>query len=101
MKTKPAFNPEKRKATLEARSQEFSAQTVTVDANWRIVRADPKNWEVQFKGDFHGYFGNLPSALCALPAKMLTAEARGDVKELVAIHKSIIDRINQVLLKVS
>lgn len=99
MKTKPAFNAEKRKATLEARSQEFSTQTVTVDANWRIVRADPKNWEVQFKGDFWGYFGNLPSALCALPAKMLTAEARGDVKELVTIHMNIIERIQKTLLK--
>ena len=99
MKTKPAFNPEKRKATLEARSQEFSAQAITVDANWRIIRADPKNWEVQFKGDFHGYFGNLPSALCALPAKMLSAEARGDVKELVATHKSIVERIEKTIQK--
>ena len=95
---KPLNNLEKRKATLEARNAAFASQTVTVDQNWKIVRADEKNWEVQYKGQFWGYFGSLVSAFKALPAKMLTQEAKGGIDELLAVHNDIIRRIDNALV---
>lgn len=88
-------NAEKSKATKLAKKESFAEQTVVIDENWHIIRADELNWEIQFKGKFHGYFGRLSHALKAIPHKMLNVEARGSLIQIVAILQSIEARIDQ------
>ena len=55
------MNPttQKSQATKAAKSEAYAAQTITIDRHWRIQRVDERNWEMQFKGDFKGFFGDL------------------------------------------
>lgn len=85
--------------TKAANSAKFAAQIVTVDDNWRIVRADEFNWEIQhrIKGDWKssGHYGRLTVALNALDGKMLGEEAKGSLNELIAMQKAIVEVIDQ------
>lgn len=88
---------EKAKATRDAKAAEFAAQTIEIDADWRIVRADELNWEVQYKGKFDGYYGNLISAMKALPLKMLNSGAKNSVADVIERQKAIEQRIETAL----
>lgn len=79
--------------TKLAKAAAYEAQTVTIDRHWRIQRVDERNWEMQFKGDFKGFFGDLPSALRALPVKMLSEEASGTLADVLRCHRAILERI--------
>jgi hypothetical protein len=84
-------------AAKKAQAAQFAAQTIVIDDDWRIVRADRLNWEVQFKGQFHGYFGCLLSAFQALPAKMLDAEAKDSLQRIQEQARAINERIATAL----
>jgi hypothetical protein len=71
------------------------SQTVTINEDWKILRADPLNWEIRYKGKPNGYFGTVSAALRALPAKMLNETARGtlsDVLRSVEGIQAVIDK---------
>lgn len=84
--------------TKKAKTAQFASQTIKVDDNWKIVRADELNWEVQFKGKFKGYFGRLIDAFRALPAKMLGEEAQGTVADLTGLQKAINEHVENALI---
>lgn len=81
--------------TKLSKSESYAAQTVTVDKHWRIQRVDERNWELQFKGDFKGFFGDLPSALKSLPSKMLSEEASGTLADVLRCHRAILVKIEE------
>jgi hypothetical protein len=83
--------------TKKAKKEQFAAQTIRVDDDWQIVRADEINWEVQFKGKFRGFFGSLPNAFDSLPAKMLGEQAQGDVAAVLGSQKAIQETIRKAL----
>ena len=88
---------EKAKATKQANRERFAAQTVTIDDNWKIVRADPLNWEIQYKGKFQGYYGTIPSALRVLPAKMLNEDAKGTLTDILRCVEGISATIDKAI----
>jgi len=75
-----ATKSEKIKTTLKAKAEKFRSQTIKVDENWSIVRADELNWQIRHKDQRAPYdkwfFGTLRGALLALPDKMLGEEAK-------------------------
>ena len=85
------------KETRDAQKAAFESQTITIDENWRIIRSDIMNWEVQFNGEFWGYFGSVASAFQALPAKMLSEEARGTVANVQRTLNGIVERIEKAM----
>lgn len=87
----------KAKATKEANRAAWDKQTITIDEHWRIIRFDEMNWELQKDQKFQGYFGTLYGAFRALPAKMLSAEARGSLHDVQRRHSAIVERIDQTL----
>lgn len=74
---------------MRERRKEWDSQTIQVDDDWRIIRADEMNWEVQYKGQFKGYFGRLVNALQDIPHKMLSKQAKGSIDELIGIMRRI------------
>jgi hypothetical protein len=75
----------------------WDAQTIVIDKHWLIRRADQLNWEIQFKGEFAGYFGSLSSAFQALAPKMLGEEAKGSLEALIDLHRDINRRVATAL----
>jgi len=90
-------NVKKSLAAKKAQTEQFAAQTIVIDSDWRIVRADRMNWEVQFKGQFNGYYGCLLNAFQALPGKMLDHEAKGALRDIQEQVKSCNERITTAL----
>ena len=88
---------EKRAATKQRLRECWNAQTIVIDKNWRVRRADQMNWEIQYRGEFHGYYGSLASAFQALAPKMLGEEAKGPLEALIELHKDINRRIGMAL----
>lgn len=88
---------EKARATREAKREAMASQTVTIDKHWRILRADPMNWEIQYKGKFQGYYGTIVAALKALPAKMLDEEAKGTLNDLLRYAEGIRTTIERAI----
>ena len=74
---------DKIKATKAEMRARFDAQTVTIDENWSILRADELNWEIRYKGKFQGFYGSIGGAIRALPAKMLSEDAKGTLKDVL------------------
>ena len=74
---------DKMKATIAAQREKREGQTIIIDENWRIVRADELNWEVQFNEKFYGYFGSLKNSFNGLLKKMISDSARKDVTEVL------------------
>ena len=85
------------KETRDAQNAAFESQTITIDNHWRIIRSDNLNWEVQFKGQFWGYYGTVAKAFQALPGKMLSEEARGTVADVRGTLNDIIYRIEKAM----
>lgn len=83
----------KTRATKEAKRSAFAAQTIEIDNDWRVIRADELNWELQYQGKFKGFYNNLGEAFRSIPAKMLTAAAKNSLadvqRSLQAIHVTI------------
>jgi hypothetical protein len=84
-------------ATKAAKAEQFKSQTVRIDDNWRIIRADSLNWEIQYKGRFHGYFGDLCNAFKALPGKMLKESAKATLADVLECQRGILARIERAL----
>jgi hypothetical protein len=74
---------EKMSATCAAKKTQRESQTIIIDENWRIVRADDLNWEVQFNEKFDGYYGSIKNAFNGLLRKMISDSARKDVAEVL------------------
>jgi hypothetical protein len=74
---------EKMIASRAATRERLKTQTVTINQDWRILRADPLNWEIQYKTKFQGYYGTIGGALRALPDKMLNEQAKGTLTDLL------------------
>ena len=84
-------------ATKAAKAEQFKSQTVRIDDNWRIIRADSLNWEIQYKGRFYGYFGDLCNAFKALPGKMLKESAKGTLADVLECQRGILASIERAL----
>jgi hypothetical protein len=84
-------------ATKKAKASRLAAQIIEVDLNWRIVRTDPRNWEIRYRGTFHGYYGTLLAAFQALPGSMLDVEAKGTLDDVWRCQGAILDRITTAL----
>ena len=90
------MNQERIQKAMETKRQNKEAhaeQKVTIDENWTIQRVDPLNWEIRYKDKFNGFYGTIVSALNALPAKMLSEEAKGTLKDVQTQQKAILERI--------
>ena len=84
---------EKISATKKARAARLASQTITIDPNWRIIRFDPWNWQIQHHTKFCGYYGTLLAAFQALPAAMLEAEAKNTLADVLECQRAINERI--------
>ena len=102
MKTKhtPEHLAKMQEARIKAR-QGLDSQTITIDKDWRIIRPDELNWELQYKYKTKGYYSTIVNALSALPAKMLNEAARGTLDELLKIHREIIRKIENAVSNVN
>ncbi len=85
---------EKARATKTAKRAGFAAQTIPITDDWRIVRADEMNWEVQHqsllgKWVFHGYYHKLPDALQSLAGKMLDQQAHNSLTDVLRTISAI------------
>lgn len=101
--TNNIMNPTRSQKALEtklAKSAAYDAQTITADRHWKIHRVDERNWELRFKGDFKGFFGDLPSALRSLPSKMLSEEASGTIADVLRCHRAIVVKIEEAFKEV-
>lgn len=87
--------------TKLANAAAIASQTITIDTHWKIQRVDERNWEVQYKGKFRGFYGDLASALRNLPAKMLSEEASGTLADVLRCHKAIVERLETALGEVT
>ena len=97
MSDKKAEQKVKMLATKKAKADRFNAQTITVNDEWRIRRADELNWEVQYKGKFHGFYGSVSGAVRSLPDKMLGEAAGGTLNDLSGRLRAISDTIERAL----
>ncbi len=88
---------DKMKATIAAQREKREGQTIVIDKDWRIVRADELKWEVQFKEKFDGYYGNLKNAFNGLLKKMISDSARKDVAEVLKRISEIEKKIEAAL----
>jgi hypothetical protein len=85
------------KATIAAQKEKRESQTIVIDEDWKIIRADELNWEVQFKGKFYGYFGSVKNAFNGLLKKMLNASAQKDMAEILKRIEEIESKIEAAL----
>jgi hypothetical protein len=90
------MNPEilaKAKAQREANRALWDSQTITINAKWRIIRADEMNWIVQYMGkndwQDRGFFGRLSSAFASLPDKMVGEEPFGSLADLIGVLNGV------------
>jgi len=90
-------NPEKRKATLAKRKAEFEAQTIKIDDDWTVRRADELNWVIEHKGQFDGYYGFIVDAFRSLPRKMLNEEVKNSLQDIVGHQNDIEERIMEAV----
>ena len=88
---------EKALATRQAKKAQMESQTITIDDDWRILRADPLNWEIQYKGKFQGYYGTIPAALRVLPAKMLGEQAKGTLSDVLRSLEGVTATIEKAI----
>ena len=93
----PLSQAQKMQATIKARKEKFENQTIVIDGDWKIVRADSLNWEIQFQSKFKGYFGNLFCAFQALPKKMIAESVVNDLNDVFNVLKSIGEKIEAKL----
>lgn len=84
---------QKRIQTRTEQAERFAKQTIEVDKNWRIIRFDVYNWQVQHKehGTWceYGFYGKLGPALQAVANKILSDESTGSLKDCVELLKAI------------
>jgi hypothetical protein len=96
-----ATKSEKIKATLKAKVEKFRSQTIKVDENWSIVRADELNWQIRHKHQRAPYdkwfFGTLRGALLALPDKMLGEEAKNAIADVSRCYRSFCEAVLNAL----
>jgi len=96
-----ATKSEKIRATLKAKAEKFRSQTIKVDENWSIVRADELNWQIRHKDQRAPYdkwfFGTLRGALLALPEKMLGREAKGTIDDVRRCYRSFCETVLNAL----
>lgn len=90
---------EKANATKQAIAAQYAAQTIVIDDQWRIVRSDFYNWEIQHKGRFFGYYGRLTDAFRALPKKMVSEAAAGTLQEILALERATCQLVEKALLR--
>src|SRR6516225_1098870 len=87
-----ATKSEKIKATLKAKAEKFRSQTIKVDKNWSVVRADELNWQIRRKDQRAPYdkwfFGTLRGALLALPDIATGEEAKNAIAEVSRCYRS-------------
>ena len=99
--TTRATKSEKIKATLKAKAEKFKSQTIKVDQNWSIVRADELNWQIRHKDQRAPYdrwfFGTLRGALLALPDKMLGEEAKGTIDDVRRCYSGFCEAVLKAL----
>ena len=88
---------QKIKAAKAAKASSFASQTITIDHHWKILRSDERNWELQFNRNFKGFYGDLYSALSALPAKMLSEAAKNDLADVLRCHRAILVSIKEAI----
>lgn len=88
---------QKMQATIKAKREAFEGQTIVIDENWRIIRADELNWEVQYQEKFDGYFGSLKNAFNGLIKKMLSESAKKDLAQVLEVIKAIETKIEAKL----
>jgi len=87
-------------ATKAARAAQFRSQAIRVDENWRIVRVDALNWQIQYKGKSRGYFGDLCNAFKALPRNMLRESAKGTLADVLECQRGIMALIERALVAI-
>lgn len=93
---------EKAIETKRLKREGFQNQTIEIDDNWRILRADELNWEVQFKRigtgwQFEGYYCTLLGAFSSLLDKMLGEEARSTLADIQERQKAILAKIEEAI----
>jgi hypothetical protein len=88
---------EKMQASRKANTQRFAGQVIVVDDEWRIIRVDEYNWEIQKKGKFKGYYGKITEALKALNGHMLGDKAKSSLEDILELQKAIVDKIESAL----
>jgi hypothetical protein len=84
-------------AGRQAQLAAWAGQTIEVDENWKVVRSDELNWEIQYKGRFYGYYSNIPQCFNALASKMLDEVAKGKLNEVVNAQNAICEKISKAL----
>lgn len=78
-------------------------QTILIDSEWRLVRIDEFNWQIQYGGKneqgfkARGFYSSLLTALSALPAKMLSEEAKNSLATVLDAQKGILERIEKAV----
>jgi hypothetical protein len=96
-----ATKSEKIKATLRAKAEKFKSQTIKVDENWSIVRADELNWQIRHKDQGAPYnkwfFGTLRGALLALPDIATGEEAKNAIAEVSRCYRSFCEGLLNAL----
>ena len=86
---------QKIKDAKSAKAASLKSQAITITPQWQILRPDERNWELQFNHSFKGFYGDLPSALAALPAKMLDEAAKNNLADVLRSHKAIVEAIKE------
>ena len=95
---------EKMKAAREKHKQARADQAI-VFGDWRIERSDEMNWVIRYKNErqVRGHYYRLVNALQALPDKILNAEAKSSLAEILAalrrIQATIAEAVEQAKIK--
>lgn len=80
---------------------QYARQVIKIDDNWIVRRIDELNWGIEriIKGKpvFQGYYGTIIAAFKALPAKILSDEAKTSLACVMECQKAINDRIESAL----
>ena len=76
--------------------------TIKIAPGWKIVRLDKYNWVIppssqRGGGRGYWYYGDLESALKAIPRKMLTATTAQSIESVISEQKKIKEMINRAL----
>ena len=92
------MTPETRAKAIETKrrlAESWSQQTITIDQDWKIIRADELNWEIYYKEKPQGFYSTIVAALKVLPAKMLSEVAKNDLATVISQQKAIVELIEQ------
>jgi len=96
-----ATKSEKIKATLKAKAEKFRSQTIKVDKNWSVVRADELNSQIRRKDQRAPYdkwfFGTLRGAILSLLDKMLEEEAKGAIDDFRRCYRGFCEAVLNAL----